>query len=139
MALEFGTVRLDALEEKLAAAAEGVEKTLGAAQAQSKIKAALDKIGDDAKARVHNITGALSRSIKSRVKVSADSPTLGEVGVRYKGTKMRYAHLVEGGHGGPHGPADPHPFWAPAVEATAEDAMQVLTEIAGELADDLLK
>lgn len=142
MALDFGTVQLDAFVEKLAAAVDRMERTLSSADSRSRIKKALDIIANDAKARIHNITGNLHDSIKAKVKESADSPTLGEVGVRYASKGLhaaKYAHLVEGGHGGPHGPADPHPFWAPAVEATAEDAMQVLTEIAGELADDLLK
>lgn len=37
----------------------------------------------------------------------------------------RYAHLVEFGHGGPH-PAPPHPFMAPAFDATVDEAYQTI-------------
>jgi len=38
---------------------------------------------------------------------------------------VRYAHLVEFGHGGPH-PAPPHPFMRPAFESAAQHAMIML-------------
>lgn len=138
MGLTFSTEALDQLTERIGQAGKALDDKLGSDAAKSTIKAALDRVVTDARARVHNITGFLSRSIKSRVTVTADAPTVAEAGVRYKGTKQRYAHLVEGGHGGPHGPAAPHPFWAPAVEATGEEAAEAIEALANEALSDVL-
>jgi HK97 gp10 family phage protein len=45
-----------------------------------------------------------------------------------KGDDAYYAGWVEFGHGGPHGPAAPHPFMRPAYDATKEQAYGIIRE-----------
>ena len=128
MGVRFDATALDDLGQKFTEAEEITARLAGSQAAQSTMKKGLDIIANDARARVHSITGTLHDSIRSYVKVAADTETVMEVGVSYARSKAKYAHLVEGGHGGPHGPAKPHPFWEPAVEATAEEAVAVVQD-----------
>ena len=43
-------------------------------------------------------------------------------------TDAYYAPFVEFGHGGPHGPAAPHPFMRPAYDATREQAYGIIRD-----------
>lgn len=138
--MKFDLSGFEEIEDALAREAGVIERLAGDTAAQSSLKKSLEIIADNARSRVHSITGNLKRGIKSRVTISADSPTVGEVGISYKRSpKARHAHLVEGGHGGPHGPADPHPFWEPAVQATGQEAVDALRDVAGSLIDDMWK
>lgn len=51
-------------------------------------------------------------------------------------TDAYYAPFVEFGHGGPHGPAAPHPFMRPAYDATREQAYGI---IRNRLAEEISK
>lgn len=95
-------------------------------QLKTGVQAALNQVRDEARARIHSITGTLRKAVQTKVKSSPYAPLEAEVGVSYKTTKARYAHLVEGGHGGPH-PAPAHPFFAPALakfESQGVDAIE---------------
>lgn len=135
MPLSFDLNNLDGLDDALANAAIKLEEKLGSDQAKRKIRKALSLLTDDAKARIHSITGNLAGGVRCWVETSADAPTEITVGVSYKRTRAHHAHLVEGGHGGPH-PAPPHPFWEPAVRAHATEAVEaMLDELAEEMED----
>lgn len=45
-----------------------------------------------------------------------------------KGDDAYYAGWVEFGHGGPHGPADPHPFMRPAYDETKDQAYGIIRD-----------
>ena len=49
-----------------------------------------------------------------------------------------YAPFVEFGHGGPHGPAAPHPFLQPAFDAKREEANQIIKSKLSEALDRAL-
>lgn len=111
----------------------------GSAQAQSTIKKGLDKVAVAARGNVHSVTGNLRKGIQARVKITAESADVGEVGVSYKRNKRaHHAHLVEYGHanfnqhGGPYGKTPPHAFFAPAVAAHAEECINALENAASE-------
>lgn len=126
MSLNFDLSSLDGLDERFAAAAAKLEEKTDGDSFKRSIKGAMAPITEEAKARVHSITGKLAGAIETYVKVTADAPTEIEVGISYTRHKgAHHAHLVEGGHGGPH-PAPPHPFWEPAVKAHGEDAVDAL-------------
>lgn len=130
----FGDVEA-ALEKE----ADVLQHLAGDDAAKGALKSALDLIAQDAKARVHSITGNLVKGIKSKVEGGkGEKGVSGWVGVPYaKPAKAHHAHLVEGGHGGPHGPAAPHPFWAPAVEATKDEALDALASAVEDKIADL--
>lgn len=132
MPVSFDLNNVDGLDDRLANAAAELERLLGAEDAKAKIAAAMKLVTDDAKARVHSITGHLAAGIKTTITTAADAPTVIETGISYARTRAHHAHLVEGGHGGPH-PAPPHPFWAPAVTAYGDEAAEKLEQLAQEL------
>ena len=138
MALKFDLSAFDNLDNELARASGKLERLMGTERAKGKIKGALRPLTDDAKARIHSLSGHLRDSIETRVETYADRPTQIEVGISYKRHKeARHAHLVEGGHGGPR-PAPPHPFWEPAVLAHGEEAVEALEGMADEIIDQLV-
>lgn len=140
MGMKFDLSAMDGLDVQLAEAGTKLERLVGSAQTKTKIKAGMRVITDDAKARINSITGNLAGGIETRVITSYAAPTEIEVGISYKRHKnARHAHLVEGGHGGPHGPAQPHPFWMPAVEAHGEEAVEKLEDTVNDLIDELWK
>ena len=137
MPIEFDLQGVDGLEEELAEKAKQLEKLMGSEKTRTAFKAAMQPITQDAKARVHSITGGLRSGIETHVTSSADAPTEIEVGISYKRhASARHAHLVEDGHGGPH-PAPPHPFWEPAVQAHYQEALQALDDTIDGLIDEL--
>lgn len=133
MPLTFDLNAVDGLDDAFAQAAGKLEEKIGSEQAKRKIRDALKLITEDAKARVHSITGHLVSGIKCYVETHTDAPTEITVGVSYARTKAYHAHLVEGGHGGPH-PARAHPFWKPAVQAHGTEAVNALID---ELLDEM--
>ncbi len=138
LSINFDLSAFDHLDDTLAEKAARLENLAGSESAKGKIKAALKPITDDAKGRIHSLTGHLRDSVESRVTTYPDAPTEIEVGISYKRHKLaRHAHLVEGGHGGPH-PAPPHPFWEPAVQAHGQEAAQALEDTIGEMIDQVL-
>ena len=73
-------------------------------------------------------TGKLRAAIKAgRVKRRKDGVYTIKIGTQGK-TDAFYAPFVEFGHGGPHGPADPHPFMRPAYDATREQAYGIIRD-----------
>ena len=50
-----------------------------------------------------------------------------------------YAPFVEFGHGGPHGPAAPHPFLQPAFDAEREEANRIIKEKLSRALDKVIK
>ena len=135
MPLEFDASEIDRITDEFAAKAGQLESLVGSEQMKTKVKHVLRPLTDDAKARIHSLTGHLRDGIETRVETHIDEPTYIEVGISYKRhRKSRHAHLVEGGHGGPR-PAKPHPFWEPAVEAHYDEATQALEETVMDIID----
>lgn len=132
------------LERALDRASDVLSLIRGSSNAQAAIKQGLKPLVDDAKGRVHKVSGKLQRGIKAYVKVDAVKDSVAEVGVSYKRSKRaHHAHLVEYGHqnfnqyGGPHGEdTPPHPFWAPAIDSKADDALDMLEEIVSDALGD---
>ena len=137
MPLSFDLNAVDGLDDALAEAAGKLEEKIGSDQAKRKIRAALSLITKDAQARIHSITGNLKSGVKYYVETHSDAPTEITVGVSYTRTRAHHAHLVEGGHGGPH-PARAHPFWQPAVQAHGTEAVNALiNELLDEMDDSI--
>ena len=133
MPLSFDLNAVDGLDDAFAQAAGNLERKLGSDQAKRKIRNALKIITEDAKARIHSITGNLAGGVKIYVETHTDAPTEILVGISYARSRAYHAHLVEGGHGGPH-PAPPHPFWRPTVQAHGTEAVNALID---ELLDEM--
>lgn len=53
-----------------------------------------------------------------------------------EGVDAYYACMVEFGHGGPHGPAAPHPFVLPAYAETEDESYGIICDV---LAGDVVK
>lgn len=111
----------------------------GSATAQKTIEEGCMKIVRPARANVHKVRNRLRPAIKPYIRIRLDSDNIGEVGVSYKRSKRaHHAHLVEDGHvnfnqhGGPFGETPKHPFFAPAVEAHAEECVNALESAASE-------
>lgn len=138
MPLSFDLNAVNGLDDRLADAAIELENKLGGDQAKKTIKAALAPLTEDAKTRIDSITGNLAGGVKVYVDTAVDAPTEITVGVSYKRTRAHHAHLVEGGHGGPH-PAQPHPFWQPAVEAHGDEAVAALLDEVMEAMEDAME
>jgi len=137
MAMKFDLSAFDHLDDHLAGAAGKLERLTNSEDAKRQVKAKLKPITDDAKTRIHSITGNLRDSIETRVTTHADAPTEIEIGISYKRhKKAHHAHLVEGGHGGPH-PAPPHPFWEPAVQLHGQEAVDGLEDVMEEMVEQL--
>lgn len=137
MAIKFDLSAFDRLDDNLAQAAGKLETLAGSENTKQQVKEKLKPMTDDAKSRIHSITGNLRDSIETRVTTHADAPTEIEVGISYKRhPKAHNAHLVEGGHGGPH-PAPPHPFWEPAVQLHGQQAVDGLEEVMEEMVEQL--
>lgn len=137
MSAKFDLSAIDGLENDLAERAGRLEKLAGSERTKLAFKAALKPITQDAKARIHSVTGHLKNAIETRVTVKPDEPTEIEVGISYKRHKQaRHAHLVEGGHGGPH-PAPTHPFWEPAVRLHYQEATSALEDTMDDLIDEI--
>jgi HK97 gp10 family phage protein len=83
-------------------------------------------------------TGGHVRTGQLRGAISIGKLTGGKKGFRMKvgviGNGAPYAHFVEYGHGGPR-PAPPHPFMAPAYEATKGRAMELAAQALREALD----
>ena len=141
MPMQFGLQMIDGLEDDLAQKARQLERLVGEAGAKTRFKAAMKPITQDAKARIHSITGGLKDSVETRVNVKPDEPTEIEVGISYKRhIRGRHAHLVEGGHKGPKPDSlntRPHPFWEPAVRAHYKEAQDALVNTINELIDEM--
>lgn len=129
----FDLSALDGLTERLARMGDVVELYKGRGQAQRALEAALaDSVVIAARQRVRSSRSPspLRSAIDARVEIDPVKESVATVGVSYKRHKQaRHAHLVEYGHGGPHGPAAPHPFWAPAVAERGEEALDLLAAI----------
>lgn len=137
MPIEFGLQMIDGLDDELAQKARQLEGLMGEEKTRTAFKTAMKPITQNAKARVHSISGGLKAGIETRVNVKPDEPTEIEVGISYKRhVRARHAHLVEGGHGGPH-PAPPYPFWEPAVQAHYKEALDALDNANDGLIDEL--
>ena len=138
--IKFDTSGIDALNDRLQAAARKMESLQGSRAAAQAIRNALNPVVKDAQARVNSISGNLAGAIRASVKLSPDSPTMAEVGVKYAGYKHngRHAHLVEGGHGGPHGPAKANPFWQPAIDGTYTEMVRQLEQAVADAYDEIM-
>ena len=138
MSISFDLSPFDQLDERFAAAAAKLENEVDSDSFKASVKGAMEPINEEARSRIHSITGKLAGAIETYVKVSADAPTEIEVGINYTRHKgAHHAHLVEGGHGGPH-PAPPHPFWEPAVKAHGEDAVDALEAELSDIEDAVI-
>lgn len=139
MSLEFDASEIDRITDEFAALAGRLETSIGSDRTKAQVKRVLRPLTDDAKARIHSLTGHLRDGIETRVETHIDEPTYIEVGISYKRhRKSRHAHLVEGGHGGLR-PAKPHPFWEPAVEAHYDEATQALEETVMDMIDEAFR
>lgn len=137
MSMKFELSAFDHLDDDLARAAGKLETLAGSEDTKRQVKEKLKPLTDDARSRIHSITGNLRDSIETRVETHPDAPTQIELGISYKRhKKAHHAHLVEGGHAGPH-PAPPHPFWEPAVELHGQEAVDGLEDVMAGLAEQL--
>lgn len=75
-------------------------------------------------------TGRIYRSLRIvRVQRAARGNYFVKVGLpKIEGSDYYYAAPLEYGHGGPHGPAAPHPFVRPAYDAKSEEAYRKMRE-----------
>jgi hypothetical protein len=96
--VKFDVSQVDGLNRALMRLEETYSLYHGSAAAQQQVRAALKLISDDAKGRVHSVTGNLVGSIKVYARVRPVKENLGEVGVSYAKSKAHHAHLVEYGH-----------------------------------------
>lgn len=98
-----------AAEEALTAAAQPI---LEAAQRNAPVK-----------------SGVLKRALKvGKIKARKGGGYRIDIGKTDKGEDGYYAQFVEFGHGGPHGPAAPHPFLRPAFDAQREQANTIIRD-----------
>lgn len=133
--LTFDLSALDGFQAKLTKMGDILTRTRNERSAQRAVRQALmDTVVAAARADVQNRKYAkhpspLANAIRVYIRFDPVKENLAAFGVSYKKDKAaRHAHLVEYGHGGPH-PAPAHPFWAPAVTAQGQAAMDRLTEI----------
>ena len=100
---------------------------------------------EKAKAFVPVKTGMLKRTLRTGKVVKRPEKAGGgyriDIG-KFKGENGDedgfYASFVEFGHGGPHGPAAPHPFLQPAFDAKREEANQIIKSKLSEALDRAL-
>lgn len=110
----------------------------------------------EAKSRVPTRTGQLKKSLGRKVKaypgavVGIVGPRTGrriQIGVRQRGNSagtpimidpVKYAHLVEYGHGG-RSPAPPHPFLRPAFDSSKWLIVTAMTNIIANAIEDAAK
>lgn len=139
MSATFDTSDIDQLADKLFATAERLALMTSDEGAKQEIKNNMKLVTQDAASRVNSITGNLAGAIETRITVRVDAPTKVECGISYKRRiNARHAHLVEGGHGGPHS-APPHPFWEPAVQAHGEEAVNALEDMMKNKLDEAMQ
>ena len=96
--MKFEISQVDRLTSTLRRLEDTYSTYRGSGAAQTQVRSALKIISDDAKGRVHSITGHLVGGIRVYARVRPDKEILGEVGVSYAKTKAHHAHLVEYGH-----------------------------------------
>ena len=96
--MNFNIAQVDGLERALKRLEDVYSTYRGSAAAQTQIRSCLKLISDDAKTRVHSITGNLVGGIRVYARVRPAEEIMGEVGVSYARTKAHHAHLVEYGH-----------------------------------------
>lgn len=125
----------DKLAFDLDAAARDLVQIVGRPKARGTIRKGLNLVIDDAKSRVHVVKNCLQPSILIRFSSKYDEQLIANMGVSYKYTRAHHAHLVEGGHKGPH-PAPAHPFWAPAMAAQSGKALDAIVDAVNDLLDD---
>ena len=161
--MKFDISPLSKFDYDLEAAIRKLSALEGVPKARSTVRSAMELLINDARGRVHNITGHLASGIQFRFSGKMDSTQIAEIGVSYKRTRAHHAHLVEYGHGapGPHrrkgvstrkvlsreyrlgsrggsrgGRTPPHPFWAPAVEAQGQKVLDALQKSVNDILDD---
>ena len=134
--MKFDITPLSKFDYDLEAALRRLTRIEGLPKARATIRKAMQLLINDAKGRVNNRTGHLSSAIQFRFSGKFDATQISEMGVSYKRTKARHAHLVEGGHKGPK-PAPPHPFWGPAVDETGPEVSSALADAVNEILDEL--
>lgn len=132
--MKFDISPLSKFDYDLEAALRKLSAIEGVPKARSTVRSAMELLINDARGRVHNITGHLASGILFRFSGKMDSTQIAEIGVSYKRTRAHHAHLVEYGHGGKT--AAPHPFWAPAVEAQGQKVLDALQKSVNDILDD---
>ena len=81
--INFDLSPFDGLDERFAAAAAKLEEKMDGDAFRKSVKGAMEPINEEARSRIHSITGKLAGAIETYVKVTADAPTEIEVGISY--------------------------------------------------------
>lgn len=89
----------------------------------------LDRMVQNASSNPTPRSGALRNSIRvGRVVHTSGGGYKIQIGVFSGSEASGYSPYVELGHGGPHGPAAPHPFVRPAFDAGASAAYDIMKQ-----------
>lgn len=114
--------------QKLAAAFDGDAPGFRAVSEEA-LTAAAQPVLASAQQFVPVKSGVLKRALKAgKVKARKGGGYRIDIGKTGKGEDGFYAAFVEFGHGGPHGPAAPHPFLRPAFDAQREQANTIIRD-----------
>ena len=112
--------------QKLAAAFDGDAPGFKAVSEEA-LTAAAQPVLASAQQFVPAKSGVLKRALKAgKVKARKGGGYRIDIGKTGKGEDGFYAAFVEFGHGGPHGPAAPHPFLRPAYDTTKDQAYAII-------------
>lgn len=129
MALEVdGMAELMLDIQKMAAAFDGDAPGFKAVSEEA-LTAAAQPVLEAAQQFVPVNSGVLKRALKTgKVKARKGGGYRIDIGKTDKGEDGYYASFVEFGHGGPHGPAAPHPFLRPAFDAQRKQANTIIRD-----------
>lgn len=121
---------LDALKADLERAATA----LRAGGSMGELKGVMQKAAEPIRSQAQaNAKG----SIAANVMTMSPKTGGGTVSIEIGNKDPFYAGFVEYGHGGPHGPAQPHPFLRPAFDAHVGEAMGIISAGVNEILANL--
>ena len=118
--ISFTIEGLDDLKADLERAATALQAGGSMGELKSVMQRAAEPIRSQAQA---NAKG----SIAAGVTTMSPSAGGGTVSVKIGNKEPYYAAFVEYGHGGPHGPAQPHPYLRPAFDANVGESMSIIS------------
>ena len=118
--ISFTIEGLDDLKADLERAATALQAGGSMGELKSVMQRAAEPIRSQAQA---NAKG----SIAAGVTTMSPSAGGGTVSVKIGNKEPYYAAFVEYGHGGPHGPAQPHPYLRPAFDASVGESMSIIS------------
>lgn len=92
----------------------------------------LERMQENARTLVNVRSGNLLKSIKIGRVLRGNGGYRIRVGIQRGTEGANYATPLEFGHGGPHGPAAPHPIVLPAFDATNQEAYETVKRMLAE-------